>query len=136
MLLWETALKDLTEVLLDFYFIKQINKTELLVDDFNNDVYVKFAEYEGFQRFDELVNTLGNAKDKGLIDLDKAMEILNNEFYHVSDEDLEIMKMNINGELNDSEDIEEKELNKEEPEETDMDDQIASEEVEEDKINE
>ena len=52
-----------------------------------------------------LVNCLKTATDANLMSESKALEIMNTEFYHMDEEDLELMKMEINDMLVDEDSI-------------------------------
>ena len=117
--LWTSTLKEIAELLLSYANMKVQGKSIYLAEETNN-VYVKFTEYEAFDKLNDLTNVLGNALDNHLMDLDTALSIMNREFYNMDPEDIEIMKMNIEGELT-TDNIEEAEAQK------DVDDELSAE---------
>ena len=117
--LWTSTLKEIAELLLSYANMKVQGKSIYLAEETNN-VYVKFTEYEAFDKLNDLTNVLGNALDNHLMDLDTALAVMNREFYNMDPEDIEIMKMNIEGELT-VDNIEEAEAQK------DVDDELSAE---------
>lgn len=96
--LWTSTLKEIAELLLSYANMKVQGKS-IYLSEKPDDVYVKFTEYEAFGKLNDLTVVLGNALDNHLMDLDTALAVMNREFYNMDPEDIEIMKMNIEGEL-------------------------------------
>jgi hypothetical protein len=90
---WSDTIKDLTELLLAYYFATQDAKT-VRVNDFN-DVIVEFGQYEK-PSYDSQINSLGAALDAGLI---TRLEALKEIYPDRPEEDLKIMLLDIEGEL-------------------------------------
>ena len=91
-------MKEIAELLLSYANMKVQGKS-IYLSEKPDDVYVKFTEYEAFGKLNDLTVVLGNALDNHLMDLDTALAVMNREFYNMDPEDIEIMKMNIEGEL-------------------------------------
>lgn len=102
---WSSALQDIAELMiaLNNYSVVQQN---IIIDTENFETSITFMAYES-PTYDEKVTTLGNALNNNLISLTEALKQL---YPGKTDEDLEIMKMEIDGQLLSGEDIEDKEL--------------------------
>ena len=108
---WNESLIKLVVLLLDLYNAKEVNGN-LYLDTYEGEVTVDFPKYET-PTYSEQVQTLSEALNNNLIDLDTALRRL---YPDLEDEDIEIMKLNIEGQLPSGEDIEENELNEEDME--------------------
>lgn len=119
---WDEALQQLTKLVLALYHHNVVGDNLYIEDMFKHDVLVSFAEYES-PTFDSVVESLVAAKDGGLIDLDTALHRLWDGEY--SEEEIAVMKFNIENQIAENNQIVDDELTKTEDEED-------TEEVEED----
>lgn len=105
---WSDALTKLSKQLIELADISNVGNT-IYIERYTGDVSVTFAEYEA-PTFDQQVQSLGTALSSNLIDLFTALQML---YPNKTDDELKLMMQNIQGQLPDSEDIVNNELNKE-----------------------
>lgn len=109
---WEESLDKLTKLLLDLNSLRAVGSSVFLTP-YNDIIKVTFAEYET-PSFDEQVRSLGEALNNNLISLSEALKIL---YPGKTEEELEIMKMEIENQLPDGDMIVDKEADLEESDE-------------------
>lgn len=102
--LWKPALQDLAELLINFSTLELVGD-KYIIENYDNEVNVEFPKYNEYERLASLVTYLKTATDANLMSESKALEIMNTEFYHMDEEDLELMKMEINDMLIDEESV-------------------------------
>lgn len=102
--LWKPALQDLAELLINFSTLESFGD-KYVIENYDNEVIVEFPKYNEYERLASLVTCLKTATDANLMSESKALEIMNTEFYHMDEEDLELMKMEINDMLVDEDSI-------------------------------
>lgn len=106
---WTEALEKLAKLLLSLSGAKVV-EGKMYLNTYDKDIKVTFPEYET-PSFSEQVATLSQALDANLIDLESALKML---YPDKSDEEIELMRFMIEGQLPDEEEIVNRELEKEE----------------------
>ena len=104
---WCVAIEDMFKLLLTLKTIQMSNDVAY-VEKFDYDIHVELCEYST-PTFDEQVDSLGNALDHNLIDLDTALKML---YPNKTDEEVELMKIQIEGQIKTPEDIVNEEIMK------------------------
>ena len=115
--LWNEALQELSILLLEYYSAKKIGNS-VVIDEFNDNIDITFAEYES-PTYSEQVTILGQALDNNLISLHEALVQL---YPDKTPEEIDLMQVEIDGQLPDEEKIIEKELESEDDEEKNLED--------------
>lgn len=106
---WSEALEKLAKILLSLSGAKVV-EGKMYLETYDKDIKVTFPEYET-PSFQEQVASLSQALDANLIDLESALKML---YPDKSEEEIELMRIMIEGQLPDEEEIVNKELDKEE----------------------
>lgn len=96
--LWDEALQSLTRLVVALQTYNVVGEDIHIENMFDYNVLVSFAEYEA-PTFDAVVESLAAAKEAGLIDLDTALHRLWDDEY--SEQEIEIMKTNIESQIPD-----------------------------------
>lgn len=102
---WTSALKELVELVMLLY-TNPINSSVVYVKPYEGDINITWPEYSQ-PTYDELVNSLSQALNNNLIDLESALKLL---YPDKDDAAIEDMIDNINGFLPSEEDIVNREL--------------------------
>lgn len=110
---WHESLIELVQLVLTLNSITSVDSENIYLEEFEDNVKITFPEYET-PTFDEQVQSLSTALQSNLIDLESALKML---YPNKTEDEIELMMTQIEGQLPNEEDIVDKELESEDEEE-------------------